>query len=584
VLSPARSRRAPGGDPPCKFHPVKILSRYVLKEHLAPLIFALTALTSLLLLNYIAKQFGNLVGKGIPWSAIGEFFLLSIPLTAALTVPMAVLVATLHAFSRLAAENEITALKASGVSFRRLMTPVLIAAAGVTVFMILFNDQVLPRSNHQLAVLQSDIAQKKPTFALREQVINEVSPGKLFLRANHLDEGSNLMRDVTIYDLSDPTRKRTIYADSGNMALARNQSDLLMTLYHGTMQDVPVTNPSQLQRLYFSTDLITVKGVANQFQKSTDAQSKGNREMSVCEMQRDVMHGRAEYLSARTEFLRDMKIARDSGIKLQPATYATDTRIPSTVSLGAIYCAILHKIGIPALEAQSAPTRRPPQAIASAPDAQAIKPVASLVPGQAPGIIAQHPTPGIATRPGAAVAPAATPPPIPAQRPAVQGHIFTTLPPSAGLQTTPSTIEVSRMRILDAQQLINSDEIEIHKKFALAAACFVFVMLGAPIALRFPRGGVGLTLGVSLVVFAIHYIGLTAGAAAASQGLLPPVVAMWAADVVFALLALVLLWRMGKEGSTTRGGDMREMLSNARDFFSKKMRAAHILRERRAEP
>ncbi|MEO8945521.1 MAG: LptF/LptG family permease [Gemmatimonadaceae bacterium] len=574
---------------------MKILSRYVLKEHLAPLIFALTALTSLLLLNYIAKQFGNLVGKGIPWSAIGEFFLLSIPLTAALTVPMAVLVATLHAFSRLAAENEITALKASGVSFRSLMTPVLIAAAGVTLFMIVFNDQVLPRSNHQLAVLQSDIAQKKPTFALREQVINEVSPGKLFLRANHLDESSNLMRDVTIYDLSDPTRKRTIYADSGNMAFAQNRTDLLMTLYNGTMQDVPVTNPAQLQRLYFNTDLITVKGVANQFQKSTDAQSKGNREMSVCEMQRDVMHGRAEYLSARTEFLRDMKVARDSGLKLTPDTYATDTRVPSNVSLGRFYCAVLHWIGVPALEAQGAPARTraqtvTPQKVApqhvapqhvapqhvAQPDVPAVLQLAH--PTRATPVVAgQKPVPDSASRPGAAVKPVASAPPT------VLGRIFTTTPPSAGLGTTPSTIEVARIRMLDARQLINSDEIEIHKKFALAAACFVFVMLGAPIALRFPHGGVGLTLGVSLVVFAIHYIGLTAGAAAASQGLLPPVVAMWAADVVFALLALVLLWRTGREGSASRGGDIREMLSSLRGFVARKSRSAQLLPERRSD-
>ena len=173
---------------------MKILNRYVLKEHLGPLAFSLTALTSLLLLNYIAKQFGNLVGKGLPWTAIAEFFVLSVPFTVELTLPMAVLVATLHAFSRLAAENEVTALKASGVSLRRVMAPVLVAAAGVTVFMVVFNDQVIPRTNHELAVLQSDIAQKKPTFALREQVINEVSPGKLFLRANHLDPASNRMR------------------------------------------------------------------------------------------------------------------------------------------------------------------------------------------------------------------------------------------------------------------------------------------------------------------------------------------------------------------------------------------------------
>jgi lipopolysaccharide export system permease protein len=94
---------------------VKILSKYVLKEHTGPLVFALAALTSLLLLNYVAKQFGALVGKGLPWTAILEFFGLSIPFTVATTLPMAVLISTLYAFSRLAAENEITALKASGV-------------------------------------------------------------------------------------------------------------------------------------------------------------------------------------------------------------------------------------------------------------------------------------------------------------------------------------------------------------------------------------------------------------------------------------------------------------------------------------
>jgi lipopolysaccharide export system permease protein len=531
---------------------VKILSRYVLKEHLGPLTFSLTALTSLLLLNYIAKQFGNLVGKGIPWTAVAEFFLLSIPLTVELTLPMAVLVATLHAYSRLAAENEVTALKASGASLSRLMTPTLIAAAGVTVFMLVFNDQVVPRTNHQLAVLQSDIAQKKPTFALREQVINEVSPGKLFLRANHLDEGSNLMRDVTIYDLSDPTRRRTIYADSGNMALARNQSDLLMTLYTGTMQDVPVSNPSQLQRLFFNTDFITVKGVANQFQKSGSGQNKGNREMSVCEMQREVLRGRSEFIAARKDFLMRMKSAGDSGIKISPDLRKTNTQIPSAVSLGSLYCGLVKKLGVPTLGAQTVSTsQRPPRAGA---------PPSSPTPSQN-----------------------SVPQTLPAQKlPVPAGRIYATAP-SMGLQPETTNLQVLKVRLSDAHSLIDAYEIEIHKKFALAVACFVFVMLGAPIALRFPRGGVGLTLGVSLLVFALYYIGLTAGAAAASQGLLPPVIAMWAANVIFAIVALALLARMGKEGSTARGGDMREAMGNARQWLAARMRSAHLLPERRAE-
>src|SRR5690349_3682439 len=165
-----------------------------------------------MLLQYIARQFGNLVGKGLRWQVILEFFLLSIPFTVAMTLPMAILVAVLYAFSRLAAENEVTALKAGGVSARSLMKPALIASVFLSAFMLWFNDQLLPQANHELAALQMAIFRTKPTFALKPQVINTVKEGQLYLRAGYLaHDSSGHMRDVTIYDVSDATRRRTIY-------------------------------------------------------------------------------------------------------------------------------------------------------------------------------------------------------------------------------------------------------------------------------------------------------------------------------------------------------------------------------------
>src|SRR5260221_7837525 len=90
---------------------VRILSRYILKLHLPPLAFALAALTCAMLVNQVAKQFGNLVGKGLPWSVILEVFVLTIPFIVAMTLPMAVLVAVLYTFSHLAADNEVTAMR-----------------------------------------------------------------------------------------------------------------------------------------------------------------------------------------------------------------------------------------------------------------------------------------------------------------------------------------------------------------------------------------------------------------------------------------------------------------------------------------
>src|SRR3989442_14810213 len=94
---------------------VRILSRYILRQHLPPLGYAIAALTFAMLVNQVAKQFGNFVGKGLPWGAIFEVFALSIPFIVAMTLPMAVLVAVPYPFSPPPAHNEVTAMKANGL-------------------------------------------------------------------------------------------------------------------------------------------------------------------------------------------------------------------------------------------------------------------------------------------------------------------------------------------------------------------------------------------------------------------------------------------------------------------------------------
>ena len=69
---------------------------------------------------------------------------------------------------------------------------------------------------------------------------------------------------------------------------------------------------------------------------------------------------------------------------------------------------------------------------------------------------------------------------------------------------------------------------EVHKKWAISLACISFVIVGIVMALRFPRGGIGLVIGGGLLVFSIHYVGLTAGESLADRGLVSP----WAGDVV----------------------------------------------------
>jgi lipopolysaccharide export system permease protein len=506
---------------------VKILSKYVVKEHIGPLVFAMTALTSLLLLQYITKQFGKLVGKGLPWSVIGEFFLLAIPFTVAMTLPMAVLVSTLYAFSRLAAENEITALKASGVSMMKLIVPVLLGSAVLSLGMLAFNDQVLPRANHRLRVLQNDIARKKPTFALREQVINEVSPGKFFLKAGHVDEGSSRLREIVIYDLSDPSGRRTIYADSGMMAFDADGRDLLLTLYHGHMQEVSKQDPSQLQRLFYDVDRIRVPGVGNQLERSENDNYKSDREMSICEMQRNYQEAEIEGRVARKELEQTLaNLAKQAATGQTPPPVKPAKGDPS-LGLGRLYCGGLALVGV----AVAAPTPLPPSA------------------GDGGGSTdTEYWARRGETRPSVLLAQSAA---------------------------------SSKARIDESRRTTDLYGVEIQKKFALSAACIVFVLLGAPVAVRFPRGGVGLVISVSLGAFALYYIGLIAGEAMADRGYLSPFWAMWAANILFTGVGILFLARMGKETETARGGDMGEFLTTVRVWIAKAGRKVGIPLDRR---
>ena len=120
-----------------------------------------------------------------------------------------------------------------------------------------------------------------------------------------------------------------------------------------------------------------------------------------------------------------------------------------------------------------------------------------------------------------------------------------------------------------ATREVHQYSVEIHKKFALSVACMTFVLIGVALALRFPRGGVGLVIGVSFLVFAIYYIGLIGGESLANHNIISPFWAMWADNVIFLFVGLLLVSRMGREGVTTRGGNFGETMDKISGWFTR---------------
>jgi lipopolysaccharide export system permease protein len=106
---------------------------------------------------------------------------------------------------------------------------------------------------------------------------------------------------------------------------------------------------------------------------------------------------------------------------------------------------------------------------------------------------------------------------------------------------------------------VHQYSVEIHKKFALSLACMNFVLIGIALALRFPRGGIGLVIGGSLVIFALFYVGLTAGENLADRGSISPALAMWLPNAIVFVAGVLGLVRVNREFGSTRGGDLADL-------------------------
>jgi lipopolysaccharide export system permease protein len=539
---------------------VRLLSRYLLRQLAAPFLFALGALTSLMLLSQIAKKFGALVGKGLPWGVIGEVFALSLPFIVAMTLPMAVLLAVLYAFSHLAADNEITAMRASGISVYQILVPVLAWGVFMSAFNFAFVDQVLPRSNARLRGLLIDIGRKKPTFELREQVINEVPPSQYFLRAGRIDAATGRLRDITIYDVGGETSRRIIYADSGQMAYAEGQTDLSLRLYDGTIHQYRPSDPTAFQLTSYKVNDIRVKNVFDELVRNSSETVRGDREMSTCEMMSVVQEARVDQRVAAQD--REALLVGDLRALLAlPALGPLP--LDSTQSRPPSYCGWIDRVQSaisPRTAEEANPAQPGSRPISSRQGASVQLPGSAQVPAPAQEPAKRvKPRPPFKSRPPAPSARGKAPPALNYPRPqAVAGRIQL---------SNWAQVATAADRATDADHRADRFLVEVHKKWAISMACISFVIIGIVMALRFPRGGIGLVIGGGLLIFSVHYVGLTAGESLADRGFVSPWEAMWTPNIMLTLVGLLGLVRVSRESGSTRGGDFQEVLDGIRHLF-----------------
>ena len=263
---------------------MRLLRSYILRLHLVPFLLGFGVVTFILEMDVLFDYLDLVVNRGVAVGVVAQLFGLSLGYIVALSAPCAVLVAVLMTFGRLSQDNEITALRASGVNLASVLVGPLGAAVVLAIGLTLFNNHVLPRANHAFANLLIDIGRMRPTVKLQEGVFITDFPGYNML-VHSVNGRTNEMRGITIYQTNAGGPPTTILAKRGFLSYTPDGRDALLELKDGEIHEIPSDEGGsrRYRRLAFKTHVIHIAG-AGRLLERTVRDARSDREMSAREL------------------------------------------------------------------------------------------------------------------------------------------------------------------------------------------------------------------------------------------------------------------------------------------------------------
>jgi lipopolysaccharide export system permease protein len=442
-----------------------VLYKYILRNHLAPFIFSNITLICIFILQFLMKFADRLVGKGLGLFVILKLIAFNLAWMVVLVVPMSTLVATLMAFGNMSQNNEITIIKSSGTSLYKMMRAPLLAAVVVGYLLLVFNNDVLPDANHQAKLLMQDISRQKPTLSLEPGVFSQEVSNYAIL-AREINQQTNELKDVTIYDYSDPKEIKVVTAEKGKIFFSKDQTKLIMNLENGEIHENDVSKTNLYRRVRFSRHRIAMDGAQFTFQQSALGSPRGERELSA---------------SAMREIVDSLSVSE----KQYRADLTKEARkyfFPDSSAAAGVFTGGVHREKV----------------------------------------------------------------------------IYSRL--LDRMKNEKNTI-VSRYKRLEAKENeVNKYEVEIYKKYALPAACVVFVLIGAPLGTMTRKGGFGVAASISLFFFLIYWAFLIGGEKLAERNFFSAFWGMWSANILLTIAGILLTIKTVRETVTLRFDWIRKLI------------------------
>lgn len=564
---------------------LKKLDKLIIKAFIGPFVATFFITLFVLIMQFFWLWIDDFVGKGLDAFTIFKFIWYQSAVLIPLALPLSILLSSLMTFGNLGETFELVAIKSAGISLLRFMRPLFYVTAAISFGAFLFSNYVIPVANLKSRTLLADIVLAKPSLAIKEGVFNDKMEN-FAIKVGKKDNDS-IIRDVIVYEQTATLQDNFIIAKDGIMKPSEKDKRFLDVIFKNGWRYQERGNPAdsatEYIRLGFKEYRMQIDVSSFNFKKTEDSANANNEKMYNMR-QLDVAIDSMEKYNTESEkrfedgfFANIMALQyRDSMVKgatLPDSILNFKRNINSYLGVKTKADSVQHAKDSVVAKNKKADSLKTAKQLA----ARQTKSVDSMQQAVAKNT---DTAPSKKVNNDTAKKTAAT---TAAKKVKVKkdpNSFDALLPDSARQQveeralstlgSVKSNIEMNMTNIADQQKTLQKYKIEWHRKIALAAACMVLFMVGAPLGSIIRKGGLGTPMIFAIIFFMVFYFVSTRGEKMAKEIEMSAFTGMWLSTFVLVPIGVFLTYKAMHDSNLFNKEFYTRIKRNLRKKFSGK--------------
>lgn len=465
---------------------MKRLHWYVIKSFLGPFFMTFFIVVFVLLMQFLWRYVGDLVGKGLDLKVLGEMLFYASFGVLPYAFPLAMLLASIMTFGALGENYELVAMKSAGISLFRIMRPLIVIAAFIALLAFYFSNNILPKTNLKFTTLMVSVKQQRPELILQEGVFTNEIDG-YNIKVGRKDKKTNVLYDLLIYDhTQNKSNESVTVADSGYLKITEDKKYMVLTLYNGVnYSEEQPKDRNEINKRPFRRD---------KFDEQTIRVKVNNFDFN----RRDEGIYKNMYRMLNIKQLNLMTDTLNEKYYDQVRNYLMQIDINPTISRHVFNLTVLH---------DSLKQKSDIKADSIFNFDDYFKSIDKWVNAEIAMLALDR------------------------------------------ARNNMQNLNLYQGQITDRKRNINKYGMERHRKFTLSIAVFIFFFVGAPLGAIIRKGGLGMPVVVSILLFIAYYIVSMTGEKSAREDVWQMVSGMWFSTYVFFPIGVWLSYMAGTDSA-----------------------------------